>query len=338
MEYDLSGLPDPNVEGAGIYKRAVALLETEIAKQALSKWQAQDSFKEFEFEGLSELYSAPEETSKFRIGWEHPDDRKGLWPANGTLLIAAQAKSGKSTLALNAVHSLVTGEKFLNRICVQELGQDETMVILNNEVSASQYTYWMKKRGIPQDPRIRVANLRGKAGSVNILDAGIKALFVEKLAPLNPTILIVDPIGPIMRAMGIDENDNTTVGQLLDGFNALRTEIPSLREIMIIHHAGHEAPSGGQRAGAARGASSWNDTPDAIWNYRRDDNTKTSELKARGRDVFDNAEITINFEEETITLTSTAFSVNLTPGAGSGSSGSGKIARRRPVQGRGSGK
>lgn len=342
MTISMTGLPTPAsvLDPQKILAKAKTLYNDEFAKEVVSQWQAAGTFKEFEFEDLSDLYAAPEEEIRFRVGGESEGASKGLWPANGTLLFAAQAKAGKTTAVLNLEHALVTGSKFLDRFVVKPLDEDDVLVILNNEVSSSQYTRWMKKRGIPQDPRVRVANLRGKAGSVNILDPGIREMFVSKLAILKPTILIVDPIGPIMRAMGVDENDNNTVGNLLDGFNGLRPDIPSLQDILVVHHSGHESQGGGQRAGSARGASAWNDIPDAIWNYRRDENNPgIRELKMRGRDVFDDGNVEVKFDPETLTLTSSSFSVSFKPGAGAGTGkGNGKVVARKPISGRGSGK
>lgn len=332
MTIQMENVPPPKIDAGEVLKKATDVLHANLGRQIVSQWEAQQTFKEFEFEGLGEMYAAPDESVRFRIGGEYTTDVRGLWPANGTLLFAAQAKAGKTTAVLNIEYSLVTGTMFLNRFHVKPLGDDDVLVVLNNEVSATQYSRWMKKRGIPVDPRVKIANLRGKAASVNILDPGIRQMFLDRLAPLQPSILIVDPIGPIMRAMGVDENDNTTVGLLLDAFNGLRPDIPSLKDIMIVHHSGHETDSGGMRAGGARGASAWNDIPDAIWNYKRvKDEPGIRKLIVRGRDVYDDGEIDVKFDEEILALSSTdGFSIT--------DDGNAKMAPRKPSKGRGSGK
>jgi RecA-family ATPase len=125
------------------------------------------------------------------------------------------------------------------------------------------YKKWLEQRGVPNSYQVTVANLRGKAASVNLLDPEARTEFVKKLCAEGINILIVDPIGPILRVNGIDEKDNVRVGQLLDAFNSLR-EVTPLRDILIVHHGGHDVANQKNRPGISRGASAWNDIPDAL--------------------------------------------------------------------------
>lgn len=300
------GSPTFRPSDAKIETKAKELVTLEFARQLAAQWTAGEEFKDFDFVSLDEFYEQPEHETHFRVGSEHGDKRHGLWPSNGTVLLAAQAKAGKTTLLLNLIYSLVTGEKFLGRFDVTGLGPDDKAVILNLEVNDDQYRRWQKSRGIPNDPRVMVANLRGKANNVNLLDRGIRKLFVEKLQATGANILIVDPIGPIMRAIGVDEQDNSTVGRVLDAFNELRVDT-NIKDIFLIHHAGHAIDSQKSRPGGSRGASAFNDIPDALWTYGIEkDNPGVRYLTLQGRDVFDEG-IEVKFDEDTRTLTSSGF-------------------------------
>jgi hypothetical protein len=94
-------------------------------------------------------------------------------------------------------------------------------------------------------------------------------------------VLIVDPIGPVLSALGVEESDNTAVGAVLWALDALCLAA-GIPELFVVHHAGHD----GERA---RGASVFGAWPDAMWELVRD---KTLEgagaraLRAEGRDVY----------------------------------------------------
>jgi hypothetical protein len=267
------------------------------SKRLLDSHLAGAQYEDFRFIPLDELYETEYPDVLFRIG--HNDDG-GLWPTDGMVLLAAQAKAGKTTLVLNILYSLVTGERLMDKFPVQRLGPHDHVGVLNMEVSENQYKSWLQGRGVPNSYQLTIANLRGKAASVNLLDPEARGEFVKKLCAEDINILIVDPIGPILRVNGIDENDSVRVGQLLDSFNNLRDVTP-LKDILIVHHGGHDVANQKNRPGISRGASAWNDIPDALWSYFKPDD-ESRIFKATGRDV-DLEETTVLYDKATRKLT-----------------------------------
>ena len=185
---------------------------------------------------------------------------QNLWPTGGTALLSAYRKTGKSTLVQNIIHSLATGSPFL-RLKVAPIDADQTIVHCNLEVDARTQQYYARPFG--GFPNVYIHNLRGRARQLAILNDGIRSRVAGQLADLNCAILIIDPLGPLLRAFGLDENKNSADGggALVEAINAL-VEEACLQEALLVHHTGH----GSQWR--ARGSSVFGDAPDVLWNYR----------------------------------------------------------------------
>ena len=96
---------------------------------------------------------------------------------------------------------------------------------------------------------------------------------------------MIDPLGPIMRSRGVDENDNSEVGELLDAFSRLKRDA-GIGELIIAHHSGHGD------SGRSRGASVLMDWPDVLVSLdtkgdggEEGDSAVTRILSAKGRDI-----------------------------------------------------
>ena len=89
---------------------------------------------------LEELIARPDEP-QWRV--------EGLVPARGRLLVSAQRKAGKTTLAGNLSRSLLTGNPFLGRFPVRALAG--RVGFLNYEVSGKQFARWMDDIGVPRN-------------------------------------------------------------------------------------------------------------------------------------------------------------------------------------------
>lgn len=81
---------------------------------------------------------------------DEPDDDvdwrvEGLLAAGGRMLLAAQAKAGKTTLAANLCHALLTGYPFLGRHRVRRV--DGAVAFLNFEVTDRQARRWLRDVG-----------------------------------------------------------------------------------------------------------------------------------------------------------------------------------------------
>ena len=145
---------------------------------------------------LKTRLSIPREPTQFRVtGWQ---------PCNSRIIIAAQAKAGKSTLTHNLIRSLVDGDRFLGRWRVEKI--PGTVTVLDFELSESQMTDWFEEQEITNDDKVMLCSLRGKTSSFAILDPATRALWAEKLAEVGTDYLILDCLRPVLDALGLDEH------------------------------------------------------------------------------------------------------------------------------------
>jgi hypothetical protein len=224
---------------------------------------------------LREFLARPRTGPKYRID--------GLWPAGGKILITAPKKSGKTTLVGNLIRCLVDGDPFLGAPFTpvhgaptgyRTTGVDRPVVLLDFEMTESMLVEWLADQQIEKIDLAYVELMRGRRWDIR--DDEVRGEWAAFLRSINAGTLIVDPIGPVMHALGIDENSNSEVGGFLAALDALAHDA-ALDEHAAVHHAGHGEE---QRA---RGASSFLGWPDATWQITRGDGV--SFLQAEGRDV-----------------------------------------------------
>lgn len=226
--------------------------------------------------GLDELLAKQLEPVKYRI--------TGLWPRNGRVVLAAQFKAGKSTTNGNLIRSLVDGDPFLDHFRVERL-RAGTVVLLDTELSEQLLQEWFDDQRIVDTDRVKVVPMRGRTASFDILDPERRATWVKILRNLDAKIVILDCLGPVLAALGLNEKEGLDVGRFLVALDALLDEA-GIEEALIIHHMGHEAER-------SRGASRLRDWPDAEWKLVRlkdeDENDVSHDspryFSALGRDV-----------------------------------------------------
>lgn len=255
-ELDLDELEVPAPRAKAISDRAQMYLEQRLGDQrgqheliemvadaefSLSKPQAYPAFMAIDFH-------AP----RYRI------DK--LWPYGGTALLAARYKSGKSTMKLNLMRSLSTGEDFLGQTVIP-VSADETVLDVNLEVDERTQQHYARPFNLPSNAL--VLNLRGQAKAFNIISDIIRARIAAMLRDLNVKILVIDPLGPLIRVFNLSENanDSTGGGALVEAFNELAHEAGDI-DTFLIHHTGHRGQT------RARGGSVFGDAADALWSYR----------------------------------------------------------------------
>jgi hypothetical protein len=253
---DLDDLPVPSPSAKAISQRAKLYLEQQLGDQQgrhkLLEMLAAAEFSLPEPQVYPDFIAINFGTPRYRIN--------KLWPYGGTVLLAARYKSGKSTLKLNLVRSLSRGEDFLGQPVVS-LAPDERILDVNLEVDERTQQHYARPFDLPSNAL--VLNLRGQAKKFNIINDGTRALIAEMLRNRNVKILVVDPLGPLLRVFNLVENanDSSGGGALVEAFNQLSYEAGDI-DVLLIHHTGHNA----QRR--ARGGSVFGDAADALWSYR----------------------------------------------------------------------
>jgi hypothetical protein len=227
---------------------------------------------------LRELLARERTSTKYRI------DR--LWPTGGKVLITAPKKSGKTTLVGNLIRCLVDGDQFLSRpvepgeFKVAAFGfevqrTERVVMLLDFEMTEDMLCEWLADQRIMNSDQVHIELLRGRTWDPR--DDDQRRRWAKYLRALKAGALIIDPIGPILHGLGIDENSNSEVGRFLAALDKLVHET-GIDEHAVVHHAGHGTD---QRA---RGASAFLGWPDAIWQMTRSD--YGSFLSAEGRDVL----------------------------------------------------
>ena len=224
--------------------------------------------------------SIPRPPTAFRIaGWQ---------PQHSRVMLAAQFKSGKTTVVGNAIRSLVDGDPFLGRDHVQPV--TGTVAILDTEMGEGQGLDWLRTQGIRADDRVVPWFLRGRVSSLDLTNPEVRGHWAAQLRAVAAGYLVIDCQRPILDVLGLDEHHDA--GRLLVAVDALLLEA-GIPEALIVHHMGHT----GERA---RGDSRIRDWPDVEWRLIRQDDDPASlrYLSAYGRDV-DQPEAALTYDPVT---------------------------------------
>jgi hypothetical protein len=248
------------------------------ANDAARRQIAQEALAERDigpFEDLPNLMSEQDETVRYRID--------GLWPIDGRTMLAAQFKAGKTTLIGNVVRCLADSSRFLSRY--QANTPNGRIAVLDTEMTRPMFRTWFREQGIANQEKVTFKLLRGQCSTFNIFDELTRARWVQHFKDAETEVLILDCLGPILAAMGMNESTNEDVGKFIGAFESLVSEA-DIRESMIVHHMGHS----GERS---RGASRLRDWPDVEWHLIRegqeDDYAPSPNVpryfRAYGRDV-----------------------------------------------------
>lgn len=240
---------------------------------------------------LEELIAITEaETVSWR--WE------GLAEISDRLLIEAAAKTGKSTLMLNLVRSLIDGTPLLDHFTTTGLAHGEVLLYIDTELGRRKVSRWLAEvLDTEQRERVLVWSITGKAGSLDPRKTDTRkrmASDIEKALDGNRVgYAIVDVASAWTAALGIDENSNADVRGWLESVHALSLEI-SAEGLAVAHHTGHSAER-------SRGASAFRDWPDVFATLTRgteDNDTDTRYISATGRDV-DVPETALSYDHTT---------------------------------------
>ncbi|WP_234791261.1 AAA family ATPase [Mycolicibacterium fortuitum] len=183
----------------------------------------------------------------------------GLLAPGHSVLFSAQKKAGKTTTVLNLIHSLTTGIQFLGEY---KPARPMRVLYLDMELGRGTATSYAAQLGIPLH-MLEYVDLKGRAKDLDFRNDRIRAKWVRMLLERDVDAVVIDPVGPIVSALGINENDNGEIRRLLDSFDTLTREAGCLLGPIVVHHSGHNA------RGRARGATAFGDWPSVEWNQQR---------------------------------------------------------------------
>lgn len=218
----------------------------EIARETYESKRASEVFKEPKGTGLGTLLAHEPAIPAFHI--------EEWWPHGGTVVVQAPRKWGKSTLVRNTVTSVMTGDPFLGQFAVTS-GFKRALLIDMELTERQFYDYWV---GSPMsDAQVSVWQLRGSAGTMAIRSDWVRREITKKIADTGAELVVLDPLGPALRACVFAENSNDDLGRFLDLWDEIRKDA-GVTASFIPHHVGHSGDHG-------RGASVLGDKADATW-------------------------------------------------------------------------
>jgi AAA domain len=227
--------------------------------------------------------SQPPGTTRWRI------DR--LAPAGGNVLIVAQSKSGKTTVRDNLARSLCDLAPFLGAFPVTPPAG--RLYMIDAELPRDMARRWLADQMIADAGRFEYQNLRGACSAFNILVPSVRREWALRLADAGAGEVVLDCLGPVLAALGLDESKGGEVGRFLSCYEELLAEA-GVAESFTIHHMGHQEER-------SRGASRLLDWPDAVWKIVRQDHGNPRSprfLSAYGRDV-NVPECRLDYDRET---------------------------------------
>ncbi len=263
----LAASEDDAVERALAFNRDVAreVRRIRVREAAARRVAAEDEPPGgFDLGTLAEVLERPAEPAA-RVA--------GLIPWEAGTLVAAQRKTGKTTLSLNLARCLLTGEDFLGRFTVRPLVG--AVGLLNFEMAALTAARWAKEHGVPGD-RLVLVNLRGRRNPLRHPED--RERLARQLREREVESLLVDPFGRAYT--GQSQNDSGEVGAWLVDLDLFARAEVGARDLILSAHAGWN----GERT---RGASALEDWADSIITLTRDPQVEDSPryLRAVGRDV-----------------------------------------------------
>lgn len=221
-----------------------------------------------------------------------------LWPAGGKVLLSGPAKAGKTTLIANVVKSFADGVPLLARPQMRlddwrvasagfAVPERRRVVLLDFEMTASQLRRWLREVGVVATDDVHIELMRGRAFDPR--DPAQRATWAAMLRGLGAGVLIVDPIRPLLAALGLDEN-SAEVQQVLTALDTLCAD-GGVTELLVGHHTNHQ----GERASGSTAFLGW---PDALWFLTRDPMSGQRAFSAEGRDVLER-ETVLTFDRGT---------------------------------------
>lgn len=293
-EPDVEPKSDEQELAEGLERRHAHLLNTEIEQQrarreAKALLDAEEALRSFRVPPyrptLTEELAIPDEPVAYTVA--------DVLPRGGNVLLAAQFKTGKTTLVNSLAKAVADQEKFLGRFDVANI--DGRVALFNYEVDDRQYRRWLREVGITNTDQVVVLNLRGYRLPITV--PHIEDWTAAWLAERDVKMWLVDPFARAFTGCGTSENDNTEVGKFLDTLDVIKNRAGVSDLILPTHTGRAEFEMGEERA---RGATRLDDWADVRWFLTKDEDD-VRYFRATGRDV-EVPEEKLTFDETTRAL------------------------------------
>lgn len=209
------------------------------------------------------------------------------------LVIAAQYKTGKTTMGLNLVRALVDGVDFLDH--KTNMPDDARVCWMNGEMTQNNFLDYVAPMGVQAADRVAVLHLRG--ARLPILDDYVARWVIRYLRANKARVWVVDSWRRLCTWSGVNENHNEEVDSLTDRIDWIKQE-SGCREFITLAHTGRAKAEEGEEH--SRGATSLDDWADVRWVLTSKQGARFMYTRGRAGDV---PEFRLDYDPDTRLLT-----------------------------------
>lgn len=286
IEYaGVAGLVAPAALGATASPGAVTApldpFEAAVALEVLRITVRNEAARRVATEGAVDLPAAIDGASLLAteddpLTWRIAD----LLSIGDNLLLAAERKAGKTTLAMNLVVAALRGEHFLDKVTTPVEG---AVAYWDAELGRRRFRSWLRDMDIgDRAAALSYRDFRALPFPA-VFDDDVAESIAAELRAEGVQLWVIDPaVHAIARwptTASSAESDNVAVTQFTNRLDEIKVAA-GVSELVVIHHAGKDG------TGRGRGASRWEDWPDVIWTLSRSKAAAGgSTMRALGRDV-----------------------------------------------------
>lgn len=218
-----------------------------------------------------------------------PHRFEGLGKVGANTTIAAQYKSGKTTLVCNLVRSLADGVPLFGRFEVAT-PLSGNIAVFNYELDDDEFEDWLADQNIRNPNRVHLLHLRGE--KLPLVSEPVEEWVTRWLAERDIEAWVIDPAARAFSGCG-DENSNQDVAAFTEAVDVIKHNA-GVRDLWMPTHTGRGQEEAAERS---RGATRWDDWPDVLWKLVKGD-TGNRYFSAQGRKVSQ-AEIELSFDPDT---------------------------------------
>lgn len=207
----------------------------------------------------------------------------GLMFVGSNVLLNASAKSGKTTLALNVVRCLLSGDSLFGRFPVKPLADGRRVAWWNAELAGKQARAWLRDMDMPQPESLVPLHLRGQHVPFEVQEGEDWA--VKWLRKYDVSVWVLDPKSALFRG---EENSATETGAWLSAIDRIKQRA-GVDTVFLVHHTSESGGLDTQDDNASRflkgrGSSRTEGWADVVWSWTgRFEEPRY--LGAMGRDV-----------------------------------------------------
>ena len=260
MAAEVRYIADPLFQ-ASVDSKLARLMEDDFANQRFSEVQFAQEGEPQRSVSLKELLAKVMEKSKWAI--------ESLLPYGARVFLVAQAKAGKTSMAMHLVKCLADGVDFLSKFHVN--APSGRIGYMNFEMTENQIQEWLSRQKIENIDKVSVWNLRGKPNPFRSKIS--RKVLVSELQEMHITTLIIDTFAKTFTG---DANSNSEVTRFLVFLEEVLQEAGVEQLIMLVHAGNAEKK--------IRGATALTDHPDGLW-YISTDAERNRYFHAIGRDI-----------------------------------------------------